>query len=158
MLVDVYRNLTKGCFSVKCADGPYAGKVIAHAQSVWLDDPMFRIVESGRQRVLMERKKYVHAYVRGELYSLDGVYRIDPEMWKDTPRLHHSHRMSDVMDGQGYDFTYNPYKHTKFIVPFMGYDAHLRSGHHAFLCNNMGTRVLGPCFYDSDEYRNALVR
>jgi hypothetical protein len=155
MLVDVYRNLTKGCFSVKCADGPYSGKVIAHAESVWLDDPMFRIVESGRQRVLMEQKKYVHAYVRGDLYSLNGVYRIDPDMWKDIPKHYQSHPMADAMDGQGYGFTYNPYKFTKFVVPFMGNYVSLRSGHHALLCNEIGTRVLGPCFFSEDAY--ALV-
>lgn len=156
MLVDVYRNLTKGCFSVKCADGPYAGKVIAHAESVWLDDPMFRIVESGRQRVLMEQKKYVHAYVRGDLYSLAGVYRIDPEMWKDIPKPHHTHPMSDQMLGRGYDFTYNPYKHTQFGIPFM-WDtfAYIRSGDHALLCNKIGTRVLEPRFFY--EGNNALV-
>ena len=155
MLVDVYRNLTKGCFSVKACTGPYSGKVIAHAESVWLDDPMFRIVESGRQRVLMERKKYVHAYVRGELYSLDGVYRMASPEWVDIPRLHHSHPMADKMDAYGYGFTYNPYKHTKFVVPFMGNYVSVRSGHHALLCNEIGTRVLAPCFFSEDHY--ALV-
>lgn len=150
MLVDVYRNLTKGCYSVKACEGPFAGKVIAHAESVWLDDPMFRVVQSGRQRVLMERKKYVHAFVRGDLYSLNGVYRFDHKSFNSIPKSYHRHTYSDYMLNNGaYHFTYNPYKHDKFVVPFMNFDVSVRSGHHALLCNELGTLVLAPCL-DTD--------
>lgn len=58
--VKVYYNLHKHCLSVQ-----HKGRVIAHVNSILLDGVQFVVQEGGRQRVLRERKKNVHAFVVG---------------------------------------------------------------------------------------------
>lgn len=57
--VMVYRNLHKKAWSVK------QGTVIFHCNTIVLRDVEFSVCEGGRQRVLREKKKYVHAFVKG---------------------------------------------------------------------------------------------
>lgn len=75
--VMVYRNLTKGCWSVKSMK---SGKVCFHADSIAIVNGTFKVSEKGRQRVIREKKKYVHAGVVGEVgispTTLDGWTRI----------------------------------------------------------------------------------
>ena len=63
MKVYVYFNLHKRCFSVKALEGQAKGLVIAYANDVVLFDPVFKVSKAGRDRVLRERKKNVHAGV-----------------------------------------------------------------------------------------------
>lgn len=63
--VYVYYNLHKHLFSIKALEGPFKGKVVAHASSLTLDACEFKVNEKGRQRVLRERVKHVHAGVLG---------------------------------------------------------------------------------------------
>ena len=66
MNVSIYRNLHNGLISIKSAS---SGLVLGHAQSVdvaWAD---FVVNESGRQRVLKDKQKNVHAYVKGLLLN-----------------------------------------------------------------------------------------
>ena len=63
--VAVYFNLHKKVFSVKALQGPHKGRVVAHVARVTLRDAAFKVNESGRQRVLREKRKNVHAYVTG---------------------------------------------------------------------------------------------
>jgi len=58
----VYRNLRKNCLSVL---DPKTRKVIGHTHKIFLLDVTFRVNEAGRQRVLKERRKNVHAFVVG---------------------------------------------------------------------------------------------
>ena len=58
----VYRNLNKKCLSIK-----QNGIIVAHADSVTLKSCTFIVNEGGRQRVLTERQKNVHAYIKGFL-------------------------------------------------------------------------------------------
>lgn len=60
--VYVYWNLTKKCWSVR-----HKGKVLFHASYLELDDCTLKVSEAGRQRVLLQKKKYVHAGVEGKL-------------------------------------------------------------------------------------------
>ena len=60
--VRVYRNLHKDCFSVKCMK---TGKVIAHVKDITLSFVTFPVSQAGRNRVLKERRKNVHAFVQG---------------------------------------------------------------------------------------------
>ena len=64
MRVRVYWNLHKKKFSIQ-----HKGKVIGHADAVALGNVVFHVNENGRQRVLRERKKYVHAYVVGDIHT-----------------------------------------------------------------------------------------
>lgn len=67
MYVDVYRNLVKGGISVKALEGDEYGRVILYADEVVVKDVEFVVQPAGRQRVLEEQQKNVHAFVRGEL-------------------------------------------------------------------------------------------
>lgn len=67
MKVFVYRNLHKKCWSVKALEGKDKGRVIERPFSLFLTNAEFRVSEAGRQRVIQERKKNVHAGVVGEL-------------------------------------------------------------------------------------------
>ena len=62
MKVFVYRNLHKSCLSVRSVK---TGRVIAHVDSIVLENCNFKVSKSGRARVLREKRKNVHAGVEG---------------------------------------------------------------------------------------------
>jgi hypothetical protein len=64
MKVRVYRNLHKKCLSVQ-AKVNGAWKVIDHVDQITLVDVSFKVSQAGRDRVLREKRKNVHAYVCG---------------------------------------------------------------------------------------------
>lgn len=47
-------------------EGDQKGLVIAHRHEVWLENAAMKVSEAGRQRVLKERRKNVHAGIEGE--------------------------------------------------------------------------------------------
>jgi len=65
MKVFVYFNLHKKVWSLKALEGANKGRVIAHRNEVMLTDCVFKVSEPGRQRVLREKAKNVHAGVVG---------------------------------------------------------------------------------------------
>ncbi|MEH6989521.1 hypothetical protein [Cytobacillus firmus] len=66
-LVDCYRNLhTDNGYSIRCAK---TGLVLAHCSTVQLKNAKFVVSEAGRQKTVQEKRKRVHAYIRGELVS-----------------------------------------------------------------------------------------
>lgn len=65
MKVFCYWNLHKFCWSVKALEGDLKGKVVAHFRELTLKDCQLKVSEAGRQRVLQERKKNVHAGIVG---------------------------------------------------------------------------------------------
>lgn len=84
--VECYLNLHKNKFSIRARSGIKRGLVIGHQTTVLLRGVTPRISEAGRQRVLRERRKNVHACLRGTL-----VDRISPG------------------DEPAYQLSYNPY-------------------------------------------------
>jgi hypothetical protein len=90
MKVFVYYNLHKRKWSVRALEGPDKDRVIAHKDELYLRRPVFKVSEAGRQRVLQERRKNVHAGVVGE--------------WE----LCYDDLTTEV--------TYNPYKYSSFVV------------------------------------------
>lgn len=101
MKVFVYFNLHRKCFSIKALEGENKGRVVAHRDTVLLFDGVFKVSEAGRQRVLRERKKNVHAGVVG-VWAEDSAFR-------DT----HNRVMM-----YGTPVTYNPYKYDSFVHRF----------------------------------------
>ena len=59
---EVYRNLTRGDWSIR-----EGGLVVAHRESVLIHKPRFVVQPAGRARVLREKRKNVHAFVRGSV-------------------------------------------------------------------------------------------
>lgn len=96
--VFVYFNLHRKCFSIKALEGPNKGRVVAHSDKVLLSDGVFKVSEAGRQRVLRERKKNVHAGVVGQ--------------WDETGTDLIS---IDRVTINGTPITYNPYKYDTFV-------------------------------------------
>jgi hypothetical protein len=64
MKVFVYWNIHAGCWSIRCCK---TKKVIEHLHSLTLTNATFKVSEAGRQRVIREKRKNVHAGVQGEL-------------------------------------------------------------------------------------------
>jgi hypothetical protein len=73
MKVFVYWNLHKKCWSLRAASGPFRGKVCYHARGFIITDAIYKVSEAGRQRVLRERKKNVHAGIQGTLESFTPI-------------------------------------------------------------------------------------
>jgi len=91
--VQVYYNLHKKCLSIR-----YKGKVIEHAREVTLTDARFHVQPAGRERVLREKRKNVHAYVSGKLKGSFWHTQAPAYVWTAEKRV-----------------TYNPYKNKTFV-------------------------------------------
>lgn len=125
----VYRNLNDKCWSVKALEGPNKGRVVLHARYIAVSgsDGEFKVSETGRQRVLREKRKNVHAGVVGSIYWADVL----TERY-DVPTSHRSaypdDYESDVVE-QGHVayryIMYNPYKNSEFVWEDTGESAHL---------------------------------
>lgn len=64
--VRVYRNLHNGKLSVQTKkEGKW--KVHSHVDDLSLEDVNFKVSQSGRERVLKEKAKNVHAFVTGKV-------------------------------------------------------------------------------------------
>lgn len=96
MKVFVYWNLHKGLWSVKALSGPDKGRVVARVDKLTLANVTTRVSEAGRQRVLRERKKNVHAGIVG--------YTTITASFED-----------DLIQSKGRQITYNPYKNSTFV-------------------------------------------
>jgi len=70
MKVAIYWNFHRKCYSVV---DKAVGRVAFHASTIVLEDVQFRVSERGRQRVLDERRKNVHAKVHGTLQYVQTI-------------------------------------------------------------------------------------
>lgn len=105
--VMVYKNLHNGKLSIR------QGKhVVAHVDSILLTDVSFVVREAGRQRVISEGRKNVHAFVKGKVVA--------------TNTGDH-----DTTDRR---VSYNPYKHGYFYEVDTQDEATLTSNE-TLLCN-----------------------
>ena len=91
--VQVYYNLHKKCLSIR-----HKGKVIEHAQEVTLTDARFHVQQAGRERVLKQKRKNVHAYISGKLKESFWFIQAPKYIWTAKQRV-----------------TYNPYKYKNFV-------------------------------------------
>jgi len=99
MRVFVYFNLHKKCFSIKALEGDRKGRVVAHSNTVLLESCKFKVSEAGRQRVLREKRKNVHAGVTG--------------VWINGDRVESHYEFLSMV---GRQVTYNPYKYDSFVI------------------------------------------
>ena len=61
--VEVYRNLNNGMWSIRDAK---TKQILAHATALVLHTVTFHVQPAGRDKVRRERRKNVHAYVKGK--------------------------------------------------------------------------------------------
>ena len=89
--VRIYRNLNRKCLSVQTMTEK-GWRVSKHVKSIKLKSAIFKVSEAGRQRVIREKRKNVHAYIEG--YEIESF----PEGVKPSKRI-----------------SYNPYKSSHFF-------------------------------------------
>lgn len=97
--VRIYKNLHNGLFSVQ-----QNGLVRAHLKTFKLNQVTFSVNEAGRQRVINEKKKNVHAFILGMLQEVNAPYEIKPYLVK---------------------IKYNPYLRGEFYYPIDGETAEM---------------------------------
>jgi hypothetical protein len=98
MKVDIYKNLHNGKWSVR---DRHNGRVVAHVDECAVRNAQFIVQTAGRRRVLDERRKNVHAFVRGDLIMVSRA--IDAFIGMLNPCALPS------------PVTYNPYKYSSFV-------------------------------------------
>jgi hypothetical protein len=106
--IEVYRNLHKKCFSIR-----HKGKVVGYLQDseqLALTNVKFVVQPAGRAKVLREKKKNVHAFVRGEFTGF--INNLIEEM--------HFKPFDDLDFSNHLIVSYNPYKSDKFQVKMDG--------------------------------------
>jgi hypothetical protein len=96
MKVFVYFNLHKKLWSIKALEGPDKGRVIDRCRYVKLKEVQPKVSQKGRERVLREKRKNVHA-------GLVGTWIVQPIAWEYWDSLLPYRQVS-----------YNPYKHEYF--------------------------------------------
>ena len=100
MRVEVYRNLHKQCWSVR---NTKTGRVINHVDNIHIEDATLVVQPSGREKVLRERRKNGHAFVRGYIKEDYGI----KDNWYSVQEIE-----------------YNPYKTNTFVVKETGVPVH----------------------------------
>ena len=100
MKVDVYWNLHKQTFSIRSREREDYGRVIRHADHVHIRNPTAVVSKAGRERVLREKKKNVHAVIRGELVEKSEA---QPYLFQGSPWY------------KRFVWHYNPYKYDQFV-------------------------------------------
>jgi hypothetical protein len=99
--VFVYFNLHKKVWSLRALDGRAKGKVIAHSPYFVVTEAEFRVSEAGRQRVLREQRKNVHAGVVGYLYSLSETPAVAQGMSEDAEGVRYNPYATAHFKGDG---------------------------------------------------------
>ena len=108
MRVFVYYNLHKKLWSIKALEGPLRNKVIHHGTSVLLRDPVPKVSEAGRQRVLRDRRKNVHAGLVGYLWAWENRDPVTTELLGEPFDLSSETPVARKI-------TYNPYRYSTFV-------------------------------------------
>ena len=106
--VYVYFNLHKKVYSVR-----QSGRIVEHTKHILLKDCRFLVGKAGREKVLQERRKNVHAGVSG--YLADNVPSVP---------------------SSGCQVTYNPYKFESFVSCDDTFDAVEHSDYAELTCGN----------------------
>ena len=76
----LYRNLHKGCFSVQKYIPKKGYRVIDHVtDNTILYGCTFKVYQSGREKVLREKQKNVHAYVEFTSYANGEIVHSDTQ-------------------------------------------------------------------------------
>jgi hypothetical protein len=115
MRVEVYFKLHTGLWSVRALDGWRSGRVIGHASKVLISDATFVVQPAGREKVRREKRKHVHAFVRGTLIGAlweNAVEFPEPMPWTSGDEGYARVARKRL----GVEVTYNPYKDDTFVT------------------------------------------
>lgn len=112
--VMVYKNLHNGLFSIR-----QNRLVVAHVHSVILNDVSFKISESGRKRVITEKKKNVHAFIVGFIEAVNSCR----------------------ITGGKVAITYNPYKFKSFVYKDGNHEVYPTLSQKVYCCTLNGLYI-----------------
>lgn len=115
MKVRVYYNLHKACWSIKAMEGPLKGRVVAHAAGVALMDARTVVSQAGRERVIREGKKNVHAFIEGQVTAVQGL-ELRYSYPLDVYETSNVEAFTDLSGGEWREVKYNPYKTDHFYL------------------------------------------
>lgn len=111
MRVFVFYNLNQHVWSIKAREGDHYGLVIAHVNEAIVSDARFTVGEGGRQKVIEQQKKNVHAGVVGQLVAVEGLrLRYDIVMPGVSGDGHARITLRSIAKRNHVDVSYNPYK------------------------------------------------
>jgi hypothetical protein len=99
-MMQVYFNLHKKSWSIR---NPRTGRIVNKTQTqclVVLKDVTFKVSEAGRQRVLREKRKNVHAFAVGTVIELGADF---------------NGSVADLLKTPTVPVSYNPYKAAHFV-------------------------------------------
>jgi hypothetical protein len=116
--VRVYWHWPKSLYSVQVksrnSKGKMTWRVAGHFTFLVLQDATFHVGESGRQKVLREKKKNVHAKIHGIVTTIDSM---------------------DSFKGLVH---YNPYMTNKFLVTYNNHTSSIEKANVVSLASIMG--------------------
>jgi len=124
--VKVYYNLQKDCLSVIDAE---TGLLYCHAHRVELHNAKFRVQLAGRNRVVKEKRKNVHAYIVGDCHDIGEVSKERHRLVRGKVEKYDICQCKGTMwceecipesAEQFRHATYNPYKHDTFVDDVSG--------------------------------------
>jgi hypothetical protein len=104
----VYYNLHKLCRSVRALSGPQKGRVVLHADALQLENVVFKVSEAGRQRVLRECSRNVHAGMVGELVRWVSHGEAPGQEWQ--------RMQQEALSLPATVIAYNPYRESTFVA------------------------------------------
>ena len=100
--LEVFYNLHKKIWSVR-----HRGKVLEHTTGIELEDVSLDVQPAGNARVRNEKRKNVHAFIRGKRVKLSSA--------QCSSSFGHA-----SYDKNWKEVTYNPYKHKTFVFKDTG--------------------------------------
>lgn len=110
--VDVYYNINKECLSIKSRGGSDKGKVITHCHAVVVESPRYIVQPAGNKRVRKEKRKNVHAFVRGYMHGFTKKFNEENMKVLDF--------FNSIKAQRVYAVTYDPYKNIAFALRHNG--------------------------------------
>jgi hypothetical protein len=127
--LEIYYNLHRKCLSARGLEGSYRGRVVARPKGILLKNVRFVVQPKGRERVLQEGRKNVHAFVRGILVQLNPSLNVLNQWFSKglnqsksqsepvvKPEIGNKHEIGHKIDPLGWrKVTYNPYKYQSFV-------------------------------------------
>ena len=113
----IYYNLHNHKWSIRHG----CGLVIGHADGVVMTDVSPVVSEAGRQRVMEEKRKNVHAFLEGKVVSVLGFV---PYKGREEPPYHAGMVLESFVE-EFRPISYNPYKRGEFYYtdtdePYLG--------------------------------------
>tara|TARA_R110000851_G_scaffold131529_1_gene265684 strand:- start:659 stop:1087 length:429 start_codon:yes stop_codon:yes gene_type:complete len=112
MSIEIYYNLHKKVFSIR-----NKGKVIDHATSVTVLDPKFVVQPAGRAKVIKDKVKNVHAFVRTKgLWTTENVDTLSKLEPYDDLSSYYLKKLKNKLPLFLEEVSYNPYRSGTFVL------------------------------------------